>query len=64
MKNRWLAGVLAAAIATTALVAVAEPAHAAALTSADFLKVSGNVLKKAPAQEPRSISAARTSAGG
>lgn len=46
MKNRWLAGILAAAITPTALVAVAEPAQAAPLTSADFLKVSGNVLKK------------------
>ncbi len=46
MKNRWLAGTLATAIATTALVGVAQSAHAAPLTSADFLKVSGNVLKK------------------
>ncbi len=46
MKRRVLAAlVTAAAVAATAVLPVTA-AHAAALTSADFLKASGNVLKK------------------
>lgn len=47
MKRTVVATLVAAATAVAVIAPPAPPAHAAALTSADFLKASGNVLKNA-----------------
>ncbi len=47
MKRTVLATLVAAATAVAVIAPPVPPAHAAALTSADFLKASGNVLKNA-----------------
>ncbi|MEO3813229.1 discoidin domain-containing protein [Sphaerisporangium sp. B11E5] len=46
MNHRWPAAALTTVIAAATLAATARPAAAAPLGSADFLKVSGTVLKK------------------
>ncbi|PSL37285.1 aryl-phospho-beta-D-glucosidase BglC (GH1 family) [Labedella gwakjiensis] len=46
MKKRWVALAIASALTASGMVSVTSPATAAPLASGDFLKVSGNVLKK------------------